>query len=589
MASHAGLITVIKTVKGYITDKGGLTNNIDEARKIYCLEFGFRDAYEVAERLGYHDDELKHADYTYKTVEPSYDSRLAMIESYLEDMGYDYREACEESAYSFRIYHLERMENFRRYIETLKEKTINYYNSRSRASDQVMKDGVLKNLYRINHHHYEYGDYTLDTYYDDEEKIEKYTFHLSNPHVEKYFDVSSGERKSLNNWQSDGLVEYLKENIELPHLDDEFKIYDIRINDGKVEIYTNEYNYHFIEQLNDKIRNFLSQKEMHITRMFGSYIILRREQGELRAIKATPIPIKYCPLMIKLLKEVGGEVAEKLIASLENTDEEEQTKMMCALINEVVIKGGYLDTNRPLNSCEANVTFGASETMSSAFKSKMIDAAVIVSNNLGTIITTNDLGTQGAVKRMTGLFYTSPNETIVKTAEEEGIIPVFPYSAKIDQLKGVEEAIKRGYKRIAVSVAAGDNYLHKELKRLELENNVTIYKFGLCSTGITEETAKIMEEYADVVWSCASSQVRKHIDPASIFQVGVKIPVYVMTEKGYEIIKNHLSLMNDTEALDDIALVKGEEMPVALNNSKGLKLLKRKELHHCADCPHPCI
>lgn len=589
MASHAGLISVVKSTKGYITDKGGVTKNIDEARKIYCLEFGFRDAYEVAERLGYFDDELSHSDYTFEVVEPSYDSRLAIIESYLQDMGYDYRAACEESSYSFQIYHLEKIDKFRSYIETLKQKTIDYYRARSNPSEKIVKNGKEKDLYKINRHHCEFGEYTLDSYYDNEGKIEKYAFHLNNPHVEKYFALSEEEKESLNNWQSEGLIEYLRENIKTPHLDDTFTIHDMRIKNGNVEVYTNKYDHKFIEQLNDTIREYLSKREMHITRMFGSYIIIRREDGKLNAIKATPIPIKYCPLMIKLLKEVGGEVAEKLIASLSDTNEEEQSKMMCELINEVVIKGGYFDTNRPLNSCEANVTFGASETMSSAFQANLIDAAVIVSNNLGTIITTNAPGTQGAVKRMTGLFYTSPNADIVKTAESEEIIPVFPYSAKIDQLAGVKEAIKRGKKRIAVSVAAGDNYLHKELKKLELEHDVTIYKFGLCSTGITEDTAKIMEEYADVVWSCASKQVREHIDPASIFQVGVKIPVYVMTEKGYEIIKNHLSLMNNTDTLDDIELTKGVNMPVALNNSEGIKLLKRRDLHNCTDCPHPCI
>lgn len=589
MASHAGLISVVKSTKGYITENGGVTNDINEARKIYCLEFGFRDAYEVAERLGYVDEELSHSDYTYEVVEPSYDSRLAIIESYLQDMGYDYRAACEESAYSFNSYRLAKIENFREYIESLKQKTIDYYKSRFNPSERIVKNGKEKELYKINRHHYEFGEYTLDSYYDSEGKIEKYAFHLNNPHVEKYFSLSEDEKESLNNWQSEGLIEYLRQNIKMPHLDNTFTIHDMRIKDGNVEVFTNKYDHKFIEQLNEKIREYLNMREMHITRMFGSYIIIRREDGELKAVKATPIPIKYCPLMIKLLKEVGGEVAEKLIASLSETNEEEQARMMCELINEVVIKGGYFDTNRSLNSCEANVTFGASETMSSAFTNNLIDAAVIVSNNLGTIITTNAPGTQGAVKRMTGLFYTSPNEDIVKTAESEGIIPVFPYSAKIDQLAGVKEAIKQGKKRIAVSVAADDNYLHKELKKLELEHDVTIYKFGLCSTGITEDTAKIMEEYADVVWSCASKQVREHIDPASIFQVGVKIPVYVMTEKGYEIIKNHLSLMNNTDSLDSLELTKGADMPVALNNSEGIKLLKRRDLHNCADCPHPCI
>lgn len=415
-------------------------------------------------------------------------------------------------------------------------------------------------------------------------------FNLNTINTSLYFGYDLSEKLFSNDELISQIENILKEQ-EMIKGGDEHDV-DIANNCLKVTLPNKKLDDKTLEcckRISEEIRNYYDNSAVHITRMFGSYILLKNINGELKAIKATPIPIKYCPLMIKLLKEVGGSLAEKLIASLETTNEEEQTKMMCELINEVVIKGGYFDTNRPLNSCEANVTFGASETMSSAFTSGLIDAAVIVSNNLGTIITTNAPGTQGAVKRMTGLFYTSPNENIVKTAEYEGIIPVFPYSAEIDQLEGVKEAIRRGYKNIAVSVAAEDNKLHEYLHALEEEYGVTIYKFGLCSTGITEDTAKIMEEYADVVWSCASKQVREHIDPSSIFQVGVKIPVYVMTKKGYEIIKNHLEMMNENNSLEDIELVTGEEMPVAINNSEGLKLIKRRQLHNCSDCPHPCI
>lgn len=193
---------------------------------------------------------------------------------------------------------------------------------------------------------------------------------------------------------------------------------------------------------------------------------------------------------------------------MNNKDKQAQKEALLDLINEVVIKGGYFDTNRPLNSCEANVLFGASETMASAFNSGMIVASVIVSNNLGTIITTNSSNTQGAVKRMTGLFHTSPSKKLVETAIDTGIIPVFPYTAEIDQLEGVKKAIEMGYQNIAVSVAVSDNYLHKELQKLEEQYGVTIYKFGLCSTGISEEVARTMSEYADVIWSCASLNVK---------------------------------------------------------------------------------
>lgn len=337
-----------------------------------------------------------------------------------------------------------------------------------------------------------------------------------------------------------------------------------------------------------EIRNYYSNKGVHITRMFGSYILLKKDNGELKAIKATPIPIKYCPLMINLLKEVCGKTAEKLLNSLKNSDSAKQTKLMCELINQVVIKAGYFDTNRPLNSCEANVLFGASETISSAFKNGMLDAAVIVSNNLGTIITTNESNTQGAVKRMTGLFYTSSSEEIVNEAQKAGIISVFPYTSTIDQIAGVKEAIKRGYKRIAVTLAAQDNELLEQIKDLE-STDVTIYKFGLCSTGIDEKTALMMKENADIVWSCASKYVKEYIEPNAIAQIGIKIPVHIMTRKGWELVKNHLQFMSEEVHLDDVKLCDGDEKPTFLHlDGEIIKLVKR-DVKKCNDCPYPCI
>lgn len=344
----------------------------------------------------------------------------------------------------------------------------------------------------------------------------------------------------------------------------------------------------FGEETLGLIRRYYCDKGVHITRMFGSYILLKKINGELKAERATSIPIEYCPLMVKLLKEVGGDAADSLLENMRTGSRGKGSEAMCRLIDEVVIKAGYFDTNRPLNSCEANVLFGASETISSAFRSKLIDAAVIVSNNLGTIITTNDISTQGAVKRMTGLFYTSPSEQIVLEARNSGIIPVFPYTASIDQVEGVKEAIRRGYKRIAVTLASHDNVFLEKLKGLEKEG-VTIYKFGLCSTGIDKETAGVMSENADVVWSCASKYVKEIIEPAAIAQIGVKIPVHIMTKKGWDIVKNHLMFMENSMKSDNINLCNGEEKPVFLNSNGKIIKLSKRSVQKCNDCPRPCI
>ena len=187
---------------------------------------------------------------------------------------------------------------------------------------------------------------------------------------------------------------------------------------------------------------------------------------------------------------------------------------------------------------------------------------------------------------MTGLFYTSPSADIIKTAKEASIIPVFPVTASIAQLEGVKRAISLGYKKIAVSVAASDNILHEELSKLETDG-VVIYKFGLCSTGISEEVALAMQNHADVIWSCASKYVKELIEPNAIAQVGLKIPVHIMTKKGWSLVRNHL-LLNGTE-LSSEDLTQGEEKPVYLNEKGKIKMIKKGEIKGCLDCPHPCI
>ncbi|QSX08410.1 DUF2099 family protein [Alkalibacter rhizosphaerae] len=409
----------------------------------------------------------------------------------------------------------------------------------------------------------------------------EYRIQLNRPDVERYFSMPSEEAARYNHWQEAGLTDFIRNQAEGS------KIQEIQIENGTL-IVTGIDGGVLYQQVLEWIRDHYADKEMHITRMFGSYILLQRLDGRLQAVKATPIPIKYCPLMIQLLKEVGGKVAEELIDSLKDATEEVQSKLMCQLIDEVVIAGGYFDDQRPLNSCESNVLFGASEIMSSAFFSTLLDGAVIVSNNLGTIITTSQTNTQGAVKRMTGLFYTSPSKRIMETASTEDIVPIFPHTARIDQVEGVRKAISMGMQNIAVSVASKENHLLEALSAMEKEET-TLYKFGLCTTGIDEETAKIMARHADIVWSCASKQVKDHIEPNAIAQVGMKIPVHVMTQKGWYLVKNHLKKTYDSAGLGEVVPAKGAIKPILLNDNGTLKIIQKNEAEPCTDCPSPCI
>ena len=595
MASHSGIKYVLETKKGYVKEDGTFTNNESEAMLIDFWQFGFGpEAIEVYHRLGFCDQDVNIA--SFHTVIPSYEGRDGIGISYYLLMGYDYKRAYDQSSRDYYDYNLSNDENCLKYKKMLKAKVLDYYKNSKSVSKVLNGENEEISLYETNDKDKEVEGGVLKHYYSDIGRVFRYSIHLKNPHVEKYFDMDEESLNYYNHFQQDGLLEYFLARFN----DEKFNwglhfdanILDIQIVNDELIMYVDDWNnwngFKVARCINSAIRDFYSMKEMHITRMFGSYVILQKVNDKLQAVKATPVPIKYCPLMIKLLKEVGGDESEEFIEAIRTENVETQTRMMCNLINNVVIKGGYFDTNRPLNSCEANVLFGASETIASAFKSKLLDAAVIVSNNLGTIITTNDTNTQGAVKRMTGLFYTSPSEEIMEEAKKSKIIPVFPYSANIDQVEGVKEAIKRGYKKIAVTFAAQDNEFMEQLNELE-NDDITIYKFGLCSTGINEKTALAMLKNADIIWSCASKYVKELIEPSAIAQVGIKIPVHIMTRKGWELVKNHLEFMSISNCLDDVALCEGDEKPIVLNQENSLKLVRKKDLHNCNDCPHPCI
>ncbi len=592
MASHSGLKYILETKKGYVKEDGSFTNSKSDAMLIDFWQFGFGpSAEDVYKRLGYSDQEVLDNGVSFCTMIPSYEGRDMLGINTYELMEYDFREAVDKSRSDYYQYNLIDDDKCLKYEEYLKEILLRYYQSH-KSVVEVLGD---IDLYEIKGGEIDVEGGMLKRYYSSLGNVFRYSIPLKNPHIEKYFDIDRELQNYYNHFQQDGLIDYFAKRFN----DEKFswglnfdtKLLDIKIIDDELVMYlddwTNINGNKVAKGLNSVIRDFYSTKEMHITRMFGSYVILQKIDGELRAVEATPVPIKYCPLMVKLLNEVGGKESGKFIEAIKTENIEIQKMMMCNLIDNVVIKGGYFDTNRPLNSCEANVLFGASETISSAFKSEMLDAAVIVSNNLGTIITTNETNTQGAVKRMTGLFYTSPSLDIINEASESKIIPVFPYSATIDQVEGVKEAIKRGYKKIAVTFAAKDNELLEQIKELENED-ITIYKFGLCSTGINENTAKMMLENADIVWSCASKYVKELIEPNAIAQVGIKIPVHIMTKKGWDLVRNHLEYMINQD-IEEVDLVKGEGKTVFLNSDDGIKKLIKKDIRKCSDCPYPCI
>ena len=103
------------------------------------------------------------------------------------------------------------------------------------------------------------------------------------------------------------------------------------------------------------------------------------------------------------------------------------------------------------------------------------------------------------------------------------------------------------------------------------------------------ETASIMQRYSDLIWSCASKAVKELIEPNAVAQVGLRIPVHIMTENGWQIVKRHLQAQSLLTDLDGVTLTAGEDKPILIHQADGIACIRRADVKGCVDCPYPCV
>jgi len=279
----------------------------------------------------------------------------------------------------------------------------------------------------------------------------------------------------------------------------------------------------------EKLEEFLKEierelgglpRDLHVTRMCCALVAV--SHGKI--IKAEEPRLKYCPL----------RVSDKLY-KFKNFDQKE----VCEAIRLKISRFGYFTPNRELCRESVEVPYGASEMMMYALKRKAIDAAVIVCEGAGSVVTSNPRLVQGIGARMTGVFYTSPIPEVIRRIEEMGGYVVSRETARIDQIEGVRRAIELGYRDIAVTV---NGYLGEdlsELRRLEEGNNVSVTSLIVCTTGVEKERAEEIAKYADLAWSCASLYMREVVGREAKIQVATRIPVYVLSEKGIDFLSSY--------------------------------------------------
>ena len=183
------------------------------------------------------------------------------------------------------------------------------------------------------------------------------------------------------------------------------------------------------------------------------------------------------------------------------------------------------------------LSFGISEIMCTLLDEEVIDSVVMVLEGCGTLIVTEPELVQGIGGRVSGLVKTSPIPELIAEMGKDNIVN--PETAEINQIEGIELAISKGFKNIAVTVALASDI--DEIERLKAENpDVNIYVFVVHTTKRSAEDARKLFDGCDVATACASKYIREIGESESIKTVGQSIPIYAHTENGKKFLEMRL-------------------------------------------------
>jgi len=189
------------------------------------------------------------------------------------------------------------------------------------------------------------------------------------------------------------------------------------------------------------------------------------------------------------------------------------------------------------------VPFGASEMISTSLKDGLLDLSITVCDGAGSVLTDNPDLVQGIGARLTGIVKTFPIEEIISYIEDNGGLVLDKDTAEINNVKSVEKALELGYKKIAITIGGFNSDDIDKIRKIEKENKTRIVIFGVCNTGISRNDAEKLLN-ADLVWASASRHVREIVGPNAILQLGLSIPVFILSGYGKRIVLNHLKYID---------------------------------------------
>lgn len=197
---------------------------------------------------------------------------------------------------------------------------------------------------------------------------------------------------------------------------------------------------------------------------------------------------------------------------------------------------GMCTPNRQLRMKDF-LSFGISEIISTLLDEGEIDCAIMVCEGTGTLLIYESELAQGIGGRVSALVSTDPIPEIIEQIGEENILDA--ETARINQSEGIELAISKGHKNIAVTITEPSDAAR--IKEIRLEHpDVNIYVFVVHTSKRTPEEARLLFDVCDVATGCASKNMREIGYEESIKTVGQSIPIFSHTEDGKRFVEMRL-------------------------------------------------
>lgn len=204
-------------------------------------------------------------------------------------------------------------------------------------------------------------------------------------------------------------------------------------------------------------------------------------------------------------------------------------------INKRIDEFGMCTPQRSID-VEDTMSFGTSETLKTNMINGNVDCVVGACEGVGTLLIDDAELVQGVGGRVSALISTTPIDEVMDKVGRENVLN--PETAELNPLKGLEMAIERGYKNIAITIIPTE--MVKDLRQHPKPKDVNIYIFVAHTTNVSKKEAEMLFDYADVISGCSSINIRETAEERKPYYAGKKVPLYAVTENGKKLLNERL-------------------------------------------------